>query len=140
MRKILSLAAAVSLSACSTGIGKLPGVNAPGQSGRALNTAATTGQATSYASGSASNMAGLEGIIGAPAEGLTQRFGDARIDLQEGDARKLQFRGTNCVLDIYLYPRAAGAQPLATHVEARSRSDGAPVDRARCIDEVAGQR
>jgi hypothetical protein len=80
--------------------------------------------------------AGLGGVIGSPAEVLTRRFGSPRIDLAEGDARKLQFAGPSCVLDIYLYPVAAAAEPTATHVEARLRQGGAPVDPGACIREV----
>jgi len=80
--------------------------------------------------------AGLSGVIGARADALTRRFGSPRIDLAEGDARKLQFAGANCVIDIYLYPLRPGAEPVATHVEARQREGGAPVDRARCLREV----
>jgi len=80
--------------------------------------------------------AGLEGVIGSPAAALTRRFGTPRIDLAEGDARKLQFGGQACVLDIYLYPLAAGAEPTATHVEARIRQGGAEADPGACIREV----
>lgn len=80
--------------------------------------------------------AGLEGVIGAPATALTRRFGQPRLDLAEGDARKLQFTGPDCVLDIFLYPLAAAAEPTATHVEARLRQGGAPVDPGACIREV----
>lgn len=81
--------------------------------------------------------AGLAGVIGASAPALLQRFGTPRIDLAEGDARKLQFTGPACVLDIYLYPlAAAGAAPTATHVEARLRQGGAPADPGACIREV----
>jgi hypothetical protein len=80
--------------------------------------------------------AGLEGVIGSPAAALTRRFGSPRIDLAEGDARKLQFGGPSCVLDIYLYPLAAGAEPTATHVAARIRQGGAPADPGACIREV----
>ncbi len=79
---------------------------------------------------------GLGGVIGAPAAALTQRFGSPRIDLVEGDAHKLQFAGNACVLDIYLYPLSAGAQPTATHVEARLRQGGAKADPGDCIREV----
>ncbi|HSJ77215.1 MAG TPA: hypothetical protein VK913_00650, partial [Erythrobacter sp.] len=48
--------------------------------------------------------AGLQGVIGSPVAALTRRFGTPRIDLAEGDARKLQFAGRACVLDIFLYP------------------------------------
>lgn len=79
---------------------------------------------------------GLGGVIGSPAAALTKRFGEPRIDLAEGDARKLQFAGSACVLDVFLYPLSAGAQPTATHVEARLRKGGAPADPGACIREV----
>ena len=79
---------------------------------------------------------GLGGVIGSPAAALTSRFGKPRIDLVEGDAEKLQFAGKTCVLDIYLYPVRAGAQPTATHVDARIRQGGAPTDPGACIREV----
>lgn len=76
------------------------------------------------------------GIIGERAGSLTRRFGQARIDLAEGDARKLQFASGRCVLDIYLYPIEAGSQPVATHIETRLREGGAPTDAAGCIEDV----
>ncbi len=82
----------------------------------------------------------IGGIIGKEAATLTRRFGTARIDLTEGDARKLQFISHACVLDIFLYPLASGAQPVATHVETRLRVGGTPTDRARCIREVEQQQ
>ena len=82
---------------------------------------------------------GLEGVIGMGAAALTQRFGSPRIDLAEGDARKLQFAGSSCVLDIYLYPPRAGVDPTAAHVEARLRQGGASADQGACIREVEAQ-
>lgn len=79
---------------------------------------------------------GLGGMIGSPAGALTRRFGAPRIDLAEGDARKLQFAGPSCVLDIFLYPLSAGAEPTATHVDARLRQGGAAVDQGACIREL----
>ncbi|PKP95505.1 MAG: hypothetical protein CVT75_01670 [Alphaproteobacteria bacterium HGW-Alphaproteobacteria-14] len=79
---------------------------------------------------------GLGGVIGSPAGALTRRFGAPRIDLAEGDARKLQFAGPSCVLDIFLYPLSAGAEPTATHVDARLRQGGAAVDQGACIREL----
>lgn len=75
---------------------------------------------------------GVEGVIGATPGDLTRQFGAARLDVWEGDARKLQFSGNACVLDVYLYPSAQGREPQATYVDAR-RSDGQDVDRAACI-------
>jgi len=82
---------------------------------------------------------GLDSVIGERAGTLARRFGEARIDLAEGDARKLQYVSDACVLDIYLYPLSANADPVATHVEARARQGGAPADRAYCIAEVESQ-
>ena len=76
---------------------------------------------------------GVEGVIGADAAGLIRQFGPPRLDIIEGDARKLQWSGAACVLDAYLYPPAAGREPLASYVDARRPSDAQDVDRAACI-------
>lgn len=81
-------------------------------------------------------LPGLENVIGRDAAQLQHQFGRARLDIAEGDARKLQFSGEACVLDIWLYPLRPGAPPVATHVEARRASDGRDVDRARCVDAL----
>lgn len=78
-------------------------------------------------------MPGLEGVIGATAPELARRFGPPRLDVWEGDARKLQFSGAPCILDVYLYPGAQGREPQATYVDARRASDGRDVDRASCV-------
>ena len=77
-------------------------------------------------------IAGLEGVLQQNAAGLTRLFGQPRLDVHEGDARKLQFAGQACVLDVFLYPLRTGAEPVATYVEARRASDGAEVDRVAC--------
>ena len=79
------------------------------------------------------NLPGLEGVIGADTSALQRQFGAPRLDVWEGDARKLQFSGEACVLDIYLYPPSQGATPTATYVDARRSSDGLDVDRAACV-------
>lgn len=76
---------------------------------------------------------GLESVIGADADALARQFGQPRLEVWEGDARKLQFSGSACVLDVYLYPASRGAEPKATFVEARRASDGQEVDRAACV-------
>lgn len=79
------------------------------------------------------SLPGLEGVIGATIPDLTRQFGSPRLDVWEGDARKLQYSGAACVLDIYLYPAAPGREPQATYVDARRASDGQDVDRVACI-------
>ena len=78
------------------------------------------------------NEPGLAGIIRENGTALVRKFGEARLDVAEGDMRKLQFAGQACVLDIFLYPLAEGREPVATWVEARRASDGAAVDRSAC--------
>ena len=78
-------------------------------------------------------MAGLEGVIGADARRLAEVLGSPRLTVPEGDAVKMQFAGTACVLEVFLYPLRPGGAPTATHVEARRASDGQAVDRANCV-------
>lgn len=80
---------------------------------------------------------GLAGIIREAAPALIARFGEPRLTVVEDDARKLQFRGEACTLDIFLYPLQPGGEPVATWVEARRASDGAAVDRFACIQALS---
>ncbi|RQW39245.1 hypothetical protein [Novosphingobium sp. LASN5T] len=75
---------------------------------------------------------GLESVIGADAQQLSRLFGPPRLDIREEDARKLQWSGSACILDVFLYPPAQGGRQTATYVDAR-RGDGRDVDRAACI-------
>ena len=76
---------------------------------------------------------GLESVIEHDAASLARTFGQPRLDVREGDMRKLQFAGQSCVLDVFLYPLRPGAEPVATYTEARRASDGQEVDRAACV-------
>jgi hypothetical protein len=78
------------------------------------------------------SISGLEGVIGRTAKLLQEQFGKPDLDMQEGNARKLQFVGPVCVLDAYLYPRAGGGEPVVTYVDARL-PDGRDFDRASCV-------
>jgi len=79
---------------------------------------------------------GLERVRGQNAAGLTQTFGPPNADVREGTARKLQFQGTFCVLDTYLYPGKNGGEPTVTYLDAR-QPDGSPIDRASCVAALA---
>jgi hypothetical protein len=79
------------------------------------------------------HLPGLETVVGRNATALANVFGSPRLEVQEGDALKLQFSGEACVLDVYLYPLRPGAEPSATYVDARRASDGIDVDRAACV-------
>ena len=75
---------------------------------------------------------GLESVMGQNARTLASLFGNPDLDAREGTARKLQFLGPACVLDAYLYPPRAGAEPVVTHVDARL-PDGRDIDRSSCV-------
>ena len=84
-------------------------------------------------------VAGLEAALGRTAAQLTARFGAPALDIREDTARKLQFEGPVCVLDAYLYPPAAGGEPIVTHIDARL-PDGRDFDRASCVAALAAAR
>lgn len=92
--------------------------------------AAPTG--TAFIAPQVMNLPGLDGVIGSDANSLVRQFGTPRLDVWEADARKLQFSGQACTLDVFLYPLSPGAGETATWVEAR-RTDGRDVDRAACV-------
>ena len=79
---------------------------------------------------------GVEGLINQGAAGLIAQFGAPRLDVHEGDMRKLQFSGPACVLDVFLYPLRQGGEPVATYVEARRASDGQDVDKPACVQSL----
>ena len=74
-------------------------------------------------------------VTGQTADGLIRLFGQPALDVQEGTARKLQFAGSNCVLDAYLYPRGGRGEPVVTHVDVRL-PDGRDSDRNACIGSL----
>ena len=78
-------------------------------------------------------MPGLESVIDKDAAALVRQFGPPRLDVHEGDMRKLQFAGEPCVLDVFLYPLKSGSEPGATYVDARRSFHRRDVDRAACI-------
>ena len=79
---------------------------------------------------------GLERVLGETARTLTGLFGRPQLDVTEGPGRKLQFGGAVCVLDLYLYPRAQGGEPIVTYLDAR-QPDGRDIDRASCVAALA---
>lgn len=76
--------------------------------------------------------AGLDRVLGRDARALISLFGTPNQDMREDPARKLQYASGVCVLDAYLYPPAAGREPVVTHVDARLPT-GEDIDRASCI-------
>ena len=72
-------------------------------------------------------------LAGMTANELAEHFGKPRLQIREGDGTKLQFAGSACVLDAYLYPpQAGGGVPRVSHVDARN-AQGDPVNVGGCI-------
>lgn len=131
----LPLALGLLLSACGSGGGTVKSTPMPAKAVKpvAIRPAGRVPAPVAPPKPKILSAPGLEGVIGATPDGLARQFGTARLDVWEGDARKLQFSGRACVLDVFLYPAAPGANPTATYVEARRASDGLEVDRAACV-------
>jgi hypothetical protein len=81
-------------------------------------------------------LTGLDGVIGRNARALTQMFGAATQDVFEADARRLQFAGSACILDAYLYPPSVGKEAVVTYVDART-PEGRPAERASCVSALS---
>ncbi|NIJ08171.1 hypothetical protein FHS31_001788 [Sphingomonas vulcanisoli] len=81
-------------------------------------------------------VSGVDRVMGHDAKALALLFGRPALDLHEGAAHKLQFRGVACVLDAYLYPPAGGGEPKVTWIDARTPA-GADFDRASCVAALA---
>ncbi len=79
---------------------------------------------------------GLDRVIGRDARQLVSIFGPAAQDIREGSARKLQFAGTSCILDAYLYPPSQGKEPVVTYLSARV-PDGRDADKASCVASLS---
>ena len=72
-------------------------------------------------------------LIGMTASELVQRLGTPALQIREGRSLKLQFRGSRCILDAYLYPPANASGPeRVAHVDARLPS-GMETDARICI-------
>ncbi len=72
-------------------------------------------------------------LIGMTASELIQRLGTPALQIREGRSLKLQFRGSRCILDAYLYaPLDASGPERVAHVDARMPS-GVETDPRICV-------
>lgn len=79
---------------------------------------------------------GLDRVMGKNANSLVSLFGPAAQDVREETARKLQFAGSACILDAYLYPPSKGKEPVVTYLSARV-ADGRDADKTSCVAALA---
>ena len=74
-------------------------------------------------------------LVGQHAGAALAQFGKPRLDIAEGAGRKLQFAGAACILDIYYYAPKQGAEPVATHVDART-PEGRDANVDSCVNAL----
>lgn len=79
---------------------------------------------------------GLDRVMGKNANTLVSLFGPAAQDVREETSRKLQFSGSACILDAYLYPPSKGREPVVTYLSARV-ADGRDADKTSCVAALA---
>lgn len=132
MARAFALIAAAALAGCASAV-PAPRPQAAARPAPQVARPVTAPSSGSFIAPTIMRLPGLEAVIGADARRLGELFGPPRLTVPEGDAVKLQFAGTACVLDVFLYPLRPGGLPAATHVEARRPSDGQDVDRAACV-------
>lgn len=137
---LIPLLAALSGCGGDSGAVKSASASVPRATGRPVRTPARPPVRQAPPPARVLALPGLEGVIGATDDELVRQFGTPRLDVIEGDARKLQYSGSACVLDIFLYPPAPGRDPQATYVDARRASDAKDVDRAACIAAMRAAR
>ena len=75
-------------------------------------------------------------LNGMTAGELIQHLGKPRLQIVEGVGTKLQFMGSACVLDAYLYPPGnGGGTPRVTEIDARN-FQGADVAAQGCVQAI----
>ena len=78
---------------------------------------------------------GLSRLIGKDAAAVAHLLGQPSLDRSEGTAHLLQFVRPPCVLDVYLYPPAAGGAPVVRTAAAR-KPDGSKIDPGACLSLI----
>ena len=111
MRRLVTLSTTFLLAACAT---------APQQPQAPAPTPQPTPQPQETSS-----------LVGLTPQELVGRFGPPALQVREGTSLKLQFRGTRCVLDAYLYPSGGSGALKVTHVDTRLPTGG-DIDQAAC--------
>jgi hypothetical protein len=71
-------------------------------------------------------------LVGLTPQELVGRFGTPALQVREGTSLKLQFRGSRCVMDAYLYPSGGAGTLKVTHVDTRLPTGG-DIDQAACV-------
>jgi len=74
-------------------------------------------------------------LIGLEPKEIQGLLGPVSLKRWEGEAQVMQFKGDQCVMDIYFYEAAPGGAFEATYLSARTLN-GADVDTASCLTSL----
>jgi len=118
IRSIPALVAVLALGACATEGG---GAGAGGLSGAT----ASTGGA----------FASPKDMVGKSGTQITSAIGAPAFQRKDGTAQIWQYRGTNCLLDVFLYKE--GASLKVKHAELRRRASGGLTESACLANAVS---
>ncbi|MBL8654853.1 MAG: hypothetical protein JNJ97_11640 [Alphaproteobacteria bacterium] len=83
-------------------------------------------------------IAGVRGLMGITREALGARLGQAGFVRRDGPAEVLRFRGSACLLDVFVYREADNTQRV-THVDARTLQ-GRPTPPDPCLDALEKEK
>ncbi len=75
-------------------------------------------------------------MLGRTEKSLRAQYGDPRLDIREGEGRKMQYLTKKCVVDIYLFPPSAGKEAQVVHIDARDDA-GRDLDRDGCVQQLS---
>ncbi len=74
-------------------------------------------------------------LLGLEPKGIQDLLGPVSLKRWEGTAQVMQFKGGQCVMDIYFYENQPGGAFEAAYLSARTLS-GADVDTASCLTSL----
>ena len=109
MRRLIAFSLMLAVAACAPRPQETPAPQAPAQP-----------------------QAETSSLVGLTPQELVGRFGRPALQIREGNSLKLQFRGTRCVMDAYLYPSGSAGALKVSHVDTRLPSGG-DMDQAACV-------
>ncbi len=76
-----------------------------------------------------------DALLGLEPREIQILLGPVSLKRWEGDAQVMQFKGDQCVMDIYFYESAPGAAFQATYLSART-TGGASADTRSCLSSL----
>lgn len=80
-----------------------------------------------------------EQLVGLDADQLERLLGPADFKRSDGPAELLQYRDTDCIIDLFLYPDAASGAYRVAHVDARDRVLNGDAEQP-CVSRLLGRR